>query len=113
MDNCDLSIIYLSILAIIIFKYNKILSIYLKKIIIEKPRITLWQVTHFILYFILGKFCKNNHVFFFMIGLLWELIEKLYGKFTGEEFYWTSDGGNGQITDVIMNILGYHFAHII
>lgn len=47
------------------------------------------------------------------MGVLWESFEKIYGIVTDKELYWTSNGLQGQISDIILNTLGYHMAHIL
>jgi len=79
--------------------------------ILQKPRITLWSVSHFMTFFIIGKLCPNNYLLFFILGILWESFEKIYGIITNEQVYWTGGGSLGQATDIVMNMLGYHLAH--
>lgn len=112
MDSCYLSIFlgFLNCIGIIIFigKLN-----FLDQVVINKPRLTLWSATHCIFFYIMGKLCPNQYLRYFILGVSWEIFEKIYGKWTNRELYWTSNGSLGQIYDIIMNIMGYHLAHII
>ena len=107
MDNCKIAIFIGLLIALIIVKFIKSLS-FLDPVVINNPRLTVWSFTHFITFYILGKLCPNHY-----FGILWEIFEKVYGKLTDDVLYWTSNGITGQTYDVIMNMLGYHLAHII
>ena len=85
---------------------------YLDPIILDNPKLTYWSATHFLVYYAIGKMCPNKYLFFLFVGIMWELIEKIYGTLRREEQYWTSGGYKGQIIDIIINLLGYHLAHI-
>ena len=112
MNKCNLSIYYLLLIAIIIIIFINRLN-FLDPVIIKKPRITIWSITHFITFYIVGKLCPNQYLKFFIMGVLWESFEKIYGIVTDKELYWTSNGLQGQISDIILNTLGYHMAHIL
>lgn len=75
-------------------------------------RITGWSISHLVWFYILGRLCPNNYALMLSKGVLWEVVEKVYGRVTDNEQYWTSNGINGQCMDIIMNCLGYHLAHI-
>ena len=110
MDKCKISIYFGLIISIIIIFNIKTLS-FLDKVVICKPKVTLWAITHFICYFIVGKLCPNNFKLFLYLGIIWEVFEKIYGYITNSENYWTSGGYNGQIKDIGFNMLGYYLAH--
>lgn len=111
MDTCSSSI-YLGLFICIIIVFNIRSLNFLDPVIIKKPRLTLWSITHFITFYIMGKLCPNQYLQYFMLGVLWELFEKIYGKLTDDEVYWTSNGLQGQGYDIAMNTMGYHLAHI-
>ena len=111
MDTCKQSIYVGFIVCIMIILFIKNFD-FLDRIILENPRITLWSITHFMCYFIVGTLCPNKYLEFLLLGISWEIFEKIYGKSTGDELYWTSTGVSGQLNDIIMNTLGYHLAHI-
>ena len=69
--------------------------------------ITGWSITHVIWFFIMGYLCPQRVEEFMLIGIFWEVLEKIIGKLTGKENFWTSGGTKGQITDLIMNYIGY------
>jgi hypothetical protein len=112
MDNCSISL-YIGLLicsGIICFIKN---FKFLDTVIIQKPRLTRWSITHVITFYIMGKLCPNQYVRYLLLGILWELFEKIYGHLSGAELYWTSNGGKGQFYDIVMNTIGYHLAHIL
>ena len=112
MESCTLSIyLGLSVCLFIILFINELN--FLDPEIITKPRLTYWSVTHFIIYFIFGILCPNKYFRFLIFGVLWELFEKVYGIYSGQQLYWTSNGIQGQIYDLIMNMLGYYIAHLV
>ena len=110
MDNFTL-IIYISIIvgSFVIINIKKLN--FLDTVIWRYPRLTYWSLTHFFWFFIFGLLAPNSRVILFILGLLWEIIEKLYGKYTNKEKYWTSNGIIGQITDLVMNMVGYELGH--
>ena len=112
MSNCKLVLFILYLLGLFIIFLNNYLS-FLDKKVIEGYELTYWQVTHFVLYMIIGIFCPNRLYLFMLIGILWELIERSYGEFIGQKDYWTSNGIKGQVTDIIINYLGYMVSQLI
>lgn len=80
---------------------------------IKTPKVSLWSLSHLIIYFIIGKLCQNKYLLFFLFGVLWEIFEKIYGHLTNDEVYWTGGGYVNQFSDICMNMLGYHLAHIV
>ncbi len=78
----------------------------LKKIYIKQPRISGWHISHFSLFFIIGLLCPKFYIVL-IFGLLWEVFEHMYGVYTNKEKYWTSGGKFGQMTDIVMNGLGF------
>ena len=112
MDTCKLSV-YLGVgLCVFIVFFINYLN-FLNPVIIERPRITIWSITHFITFYFAGKLCPNQYLKYFIMGVLWEIFEKIYGIMTNKELYWTSNGVEGQLNDIIINTFGYHFAHIL
>lgn len=112
MNTCNLSVLLGLLMCVFIVFFIKYLS-FLNPVIIKNPRVTIWSVTHFITFYIAGKMCPNQYLKYFIMGVLWEVFEKIYGIVTGKELYWTSNGIQGQISDIIVNTLGYHMAHIL
>jgi hypothetical protein len=116
MNNCKIAIYYAFFTSVVIILFIKKLSFLDKKIdkgVLKGSKLTLWSISHFITFFIIGKLCPNNYVFFFLLGVCWEIFETIYGTYKKDIQYWTGNGIDGQINDIIMNTLGYHFAHII
>lgn len=109
MNKCKISIYFGLIISLIIIFNIRNLS-FLDKVLISKPKITLWIITHFICYFIVGKLCPNNLKLFLSLGIIWEIFEKIYGYITNGDKYWTSGGYHGQIKDICVNMLGYYLA---
>ena len=116
MNKCYYAICYAFLTSIFIILFIKKLSFLDTPIdvgILKGSKLTLWSITHFITFFIIGKLCPNNYVFFFLLGVCWEIFETIYGKYKNDIKYWTGNGIDGQINDIVMNTLGYHFSHII
>jgi len=113
MSKCHIKVALYSmfLMALMIIFMHRYMSV-LEKKIVEDYNITYWHISHFTYYFILGLLCPNNYCLFMLMGVLWELIERVYGKMIGQEDYWTSNGLTGQITDIIMNATGYSLAVI-
>ena len=78
----------------------------LEHIYIKHPRISGWHISHFSLFFIIGLFSPKFYTIL-LFGLLWEVFEHVYGVYTNREEYWTSGGKLGQMTDIVMNSLGF------
>ena len=90
--------------------YNKIFDI-----------LSIW---HFILYYIVGLYIKNNYVLAFGSGMLWEIFEYIVtkNKYTRKlliqywpisQRIWDEDLFNqNRISDLIFNMLGYHLGNI-
>jgi VanZ family protein len=107
MDMCEICLI-LIILYVNLF-HTDICDWYLSKVIIKNPRITLWNVTHFITYTVLGLLYPMHYKMYVCLGILWELFEFTIGFFDKRgRSYWTSGGLSGQVTDVIANIIGLY-----
>ena len=111
-NNCNYAVLLGILVGLSILFFIKKMK-FLNYILLENPRISLWQISHLILFFFLGKLCPNNYMKFLIFGIIWEVFEILYGYITGDLLYWTSNGVCGQVTDVIMNMLGYYLAHVI
>ena len=104
MNNCNIARMLLIVAAIFIatcIPYLGFLSTKLYK------HITGWSITHIIWFFIMGYLCPGHIQEFMLMGILWEVLEKIIGILTGKEKFWTSGGTKGQITDLIMNYIGY------
>ena len=76
-------------------------------ILIDNPRFTNWQISHFVLFALFGYLSPNQH-YILLFGVAWEVFEYLYGRFTDKILYWTSNGVSGQLTDIAMNTLGFY-----
>lgn len=100
------------LVAAVILSQNPLLC-HLDAVIIQSPRITRWSISHFLLYLVIGLLCPGHRVFYFWTGVSWELFERLYGIHTNQELYWTSNGVSGQVTDIVMNVLGYELGQSI
>ena len=75
-------------------------------------KITGWSLSHFVWFYIIGKFCPNHLVPFMVAGVTWEVFEYVYGKLTNDTLYWTSYGIKGQLMDIFMDFLGYYLASV-
>lgn len=86
----------------------------------NEPCCSLWAVSHFVLYFVLGIMFPNCQVLFIIMGVLWELTESTIGYFTKSFFNKiNTDGGeykdwmSGSFRDVILNVLGLYMGIFI
>jgi hypothetical protein len=72
-----------------------------------------YQISHFVMYFLIGyvEFLNINEVVGFSV--LWELMEYTIGRVTNEVDHWTSGGVHGQFTDVSLNIAGYLWGSVL
>ncbi len=73
---------------------------------LKNPRITGWSISHFLLYSIIG-FVVPDFYWILLLGVVWEVFEYTIGVIVKNKNYWTSGGISGQITDLIMNVLGF------
>lgn len=69
--------------------------------------VTSYQMSHFLMYLLVGyvDFLGIEEVV--GISILWEFIEFTLGKVLRQEKYWTSGGGLGQLKDLGYNLSGY------
>jgi len=88
------------------FKYLKIFSLLNGTHKIFNYHITGWIISHFLLYLIIGLICSTQFILFFVIGVLWEIIEYVIVYITDETF-WTNNTHKFQYGDIIANTLGY------
>jgi hypothetical protein len=93
---------------------------------LNKPKsknIDLMTIVHFMLYIIFGYIYPNNYIIAFLIGILWEIFERiivsnkvLYNLVKKywiiPEVYWNENIVN-TISDKVINMLGYLVGNII
>lgn len=82
------------------------------------------SVCHFIIYYVIGRYIKNNYQLAFVLGILWEIFEYFItkNKFTRNllikywfipKSIWDEDAFNiNRVSDIIFNMLGYHYGNI-
>tara|TARA_Y100000816_G_scaffold283046_1_gene259457 strand:+ start:934 stop:1215 length:282 start_codon:yes stop_codon:yes gene_type:complete len=82
------------------------------------------SLVHLCFFYIIGLFLKNNYVFAFILGIIWEIVE--YGitstRLTRELLikYWPVPKriwdeklfNPNRLSDLIFNMIGYHLAQI-
>ena len=112
MNSCSASIYIGLLMCVIIIVYFKTLANHLDLVIMDRPRLTLWSMTHLMTYYAMGKLCPKHYSRYFALGVVWEVFEKVYGRLTCNESYWTGNGLHGQFSDIVMNMIGYHLAHL-
>lgn len=124
--NCIKPIIILIFIGVIILSFYVIAYVNqnvkkindpLNKILYELPgsQATIWQLSHFIVYFILGFFFPFCDLPVILIGIIWELIEHIFG-FLLPPIKVISKNGNisnvqwwhGSVYDIFVNILGFY-----
>ena len=77
------------------------------------------SISHFIIYYIIGKIYPNNYKHIIILSISWEIIEQYVATRFGKELskYWIiplekwNDSFLHAVTDIIFNLLGYYFAH--
>lgn len=74
---------------------------------------SLWPITHFVLYFVLGYYCPCYWKEFTLIGVGWEAFESINGKDKSKHHVVSTNSGkqytewwSGSISDIIANSLG-------
>lgn len=112
MYYCNLAIALLFINATLIFLLMPyIVKWFDKRINKGVPYITRWSISHVLFFFTLGLLCPNHLKEFMLIGAGWEAIERLIGSMDDKEInMWTSEGWKGQVSDLLMNYIGYQLA---
>ena len=89
----------------------------------KSKNIDLMTIVHFMLYFIFGYIYPNNYILALLIGVLWEIFERiivsnkiLYNLVKKywfiPEVYWNENIVN-TLSDKIINMLGYIVGNII
>ena len=83
------------------------------------------SITHFLFFYIVGIYIKDNYEFAFFLGVFWEILEYFITsrKFTRNllikywfvpKHIWDEDLNNkNRISDLIFNMLGYHYGNSI
>ena len=85
--------------------------------------IDILSLNHFLIYFSLGIFLKNQYKLIILLSLLWEIFEYIIShiNYTKKilinycfvpEKYW-NEPLNNKIVDIIINIIGYFFGNLI
>ena len=85
--------------------------------------IDIMSVSHFLFYFILGLFIKNNYKLIILLSILWEITEYVLSNnnYTKELLlkYWPipqrlwDEQKYNRIYDIIFNIMGYYIGNKI
>jgi len=78
----------------------------------NSTHLTRWSISHFMLYFIIGNLCPHHLKEFMIIGLLWEIIERIISTMIESPNVWTNKGWKGQLYDLYMNYLGYESSNL-
>ena len=84
----------------------------LNTIQIKLINISGWQISHFLTFLMVG-FITPNYYLLLYFSILWEVFEHIYGELSQNKLYWTSTGYNGQIKDIICNILGFYLGRYL
>jgi hypothetical protein len=89
----------------------------------KTTNIDVLSINHFLIYFILGLFLKNQYKLIIILSLVWELFEYTIShiNYTRQflinywfipEKYWNEPFTN-KIYDIIINIIGYYIGNMI
>ena len=82
----------------------------------DKNIITLYTITHFLIYFIIALFYPNKWFIIIIISILWEILEVLLNIGYNHVLklgsnYWDEIPMN-KIIDFIFNLIGYGAGHL-
>lgn len=123
-----LSIIILSILAIMYGHKNRSIQLGLQKKIYTFPAIIMdyWSISHFMTFAIVGFFYPNKIIEFLILGIMWECLEdylaansntQLVNCIKYKKSFWCNgiqdDYWYGKWDDIIFNFLGYLLGNYI
>tara|TARA_Y100001970_G_scaffold291220_1_gene427555 strand:- start:1215 stop:1487 length:273 start_codon:yes stop_codon:yes gene_type:complete len=80
-------------------------------------KLDLLSMGHFLIYLCLGYFFKHKYMIALLLGILWELFEKilvsnLYTRYLLKEYWfipieYIDDTFEHSVTDIIINMIGY------
>ena len=79
---------------------------------IKSLNITGWQISHFLAFFAFGVSAPKYYIILYF-SILWEVFEHIYGELSQNKLYWTSSGYNGQLKDIICNVLGFYLGRYV
>ena len=76
------------------------------------------SIIHFVIYFVIGLFIKNQYIFILFVGIMWEIFEyniiknktifNLLDKYwIIPKKYWEEKNKYNRYYDIIFNMLGY------
>jgi hypothetical protein len=90
---------------------------------VHTSNVDILSISHFLIYFTIGLFLKNQYLLMFIISLLWEIFEYtishtdytrqfLIKHWVIPEKYWNEPFSN-KFYDVIINMTGYSIGNMI
>ena len=79
------------------------------------------SISHFLIYYIIGLYIKDNYTLILFLGISWEVFEYytvrnkttrdlLYKFWPIPESYWY-DSFEHSLIDILVNMIGYHFGN--
>lgn len=71
---------------------------------VELKMITGWRVSHFVLYAIIGFLFPEKFLLWFIVGLVWEIIELTLREITNNDWWGTL---SDYFTDIVFNMVGF------
>ncbi|MDB4769413.1 hypothetical protein OAG24_00460 [bacterium] len=83
---------------------------------------SVWPISHFVLYFILGILFPDCDVPLISLGILWEGFEMFVASTYGSERQWVRENGNveysdnwwaGSLKDIFFNIVGFYTGKLL
>ncbi len=132
-SNCWIPILILIIIAVLIvfiysllLKYSKYNTSKTEGIVAKilyfnsKWEDVFWQMTHFVLFFILGFFFPSCDIVIIALGVIWELLESALGQFMPRIFRSTQfkscrsgdlekyQWWHGSAIDIMIDIIGFY-----
>ena len=63
-----------------------------------------YRLGHFILYMIVGYLFPEKWVLFLCIGIVWEILEAIFNKIEGTDWW---GNATGHISDIFVNMTGF------
>lgn len=88
-------------------------------------QISLWPISHFVLFFILGVLFPHCDILVLSGGVLWEIWEEVYGRYFdkktsgpvpsegGTQVQYSNGWWRGSVKDIVFDVLGYYCGKLL
>lgn len=98
---------FLATIAFVCLAFHPLKNIGVDPLLFEVNGVSGYQISHFVMYFLIGYVDFLNATEVLGFSVLWELMEYSIGRATKQVHHWTSGGVHGQLTDVSLNLAGF------